>query len=404
MKRYPLFLVLIGLFIAVPLSADAGFRYVDNDDPTCNGNSPCYTTIQAGINAASDSDVVTVADGTYTGAGNKNIDFGGRAITVRSENGPENCIVDGEGVGMGFYFHSYEGAFSILEGFTIKNFNESGITLYPSSATIKNCIITENIRSIGTAAGGIFCRHCAPTVINCTITHNVAPGNGGGILLGAHCYATIVNSIFAFNGAGLGGGIYASNNTNLAKIVNCTIVGNASTLGGGIISGNSTPSVTNSSVWTNSPDQIYGNAIAGGGTVTYCDVQGGWPGEGNIDSDPLFVDPIVNYHLTGTSPCINTGNNDAANLPATDKDGLPRIVDGTVDIGAYEFSSGPLFPDISGCINFQGSPIVDAEVRLNQKPEKVTTLTDINGCFEFSSLPGDGKFDIKVKVPPELLE
>lgn len=56
-----------------------------------------YSTIQAAINAAADGDTVMVADGVYTGDGNRNIDFKGKAITVMSENGPENCIIDCQG-------------------------------------------------------------------------------------------------------------------------------------------------------------------------------------------------------------------------------------------------------------------------------------------------------------------
>ncbi len=80
-----------------------------------------FSTIQAAIDAAVDGDEVIVADGTYTGVGNRDIDFKGKAITVRSENGPDNCIIDCEREGRGFYFHNGEDDRSILQGLTITN-------------------------------------------------------------------------------------------------------------------------------------------------------------------------------------------------------------------------------------------------------------------------------------------
>jgi len=100
--------------------------------------------------------------------------------------------------------------------------------------------------------------------------------------------------------------------------------------------------VTNCILWGDSPEEISG----GTPTVTYTDVQGGWPGTGNIDTDPLFVDPDNgNYRLSAGSRCIDAGDNTAVPEGVLrDLDGNPRFVDSTfvgtmatVDMGAYEF-------------------------------------------------------------------
>jgi hypothetical protein len=90
--------------------------------------------------------------------------------------------------------------------------------------------------------------------------------------------------------------------------------------------------VCNNIIWGNDPNQI-----AGYGDVTYCDVQAGWPGTGNIDADPLFVDsPNDDFHLTWPSACRNAGDNSMV-LETHDFEGDPRIAYGTVDMGADEF-------------------------------------------------------------------
>lgn len=106
-----------------------------------------YPTIQAGINSAVDGDTVLVADGTYIGTGNKNLTFGGKAIAVRSENGPESCIIDCQNSGRGVYFNSDEDTCSVFSGFTITHgyyWAGAGIYCVYSSPTISDCYLVEN--------------------------------------------------------------------------------------------------------------------------------------------------------------------------------------------------------------------------------------------------------------------
>lgn len=130
MPNRTLSLALVGLIVA-PAWAD--IVYVNGacgDDgwtgrsPTCQFPDGPKRTIQAGINGAVNKlDEVIVADGVYTGSGNKNLDFAGRLITLRSASGSENCIIDCEDDGRAFYFHSGETVEATVDGFSLVNGN-----------------------------------------------------------------------------------------------------------------------------------------------------------------------------------------------------------------------------------------------------------------------------------------
>ena len=305
-----------------------------------------HPTIQAAIDAAVDGDTVLVSDGAYTGPGNKDLDFHGKAITVRAEHGSGNCVIDCEYDGRGFYFHSGETAGSVVEGFTITNglVDEEGgaICIIGSGPTISGCAIIGNEASDG---GGISHKLGAVTISNCVVVANSADDEGGGIRLDAAA-ATITNCTITGNTAHRGGGVYCRS-TN-AVLTQCSITGNSVQgtrgEGGGIYGRNDGCTVTNCILWDNAPDGIHW--VSGAPVVTYSDVQGGWPGDGNIDVDPALAftdDP----HLMPGSPCIDAGTNDpAGGLPPDDLDGNPRLVDGdgdsivTVDMGAFEFAPG----------------------------------------------------------------
>ena len=200
-----------------------------------------YQTIQAGIDAASNGDKVLVADGTYTGEDNKNLDFKGKAITVESENGAENCIIDCESLGRGFYFHSGESVDSIVSGFTITNgiaVHGGGIYCIDSSSpNITDCVIDQNVAT--NSGGGIACSNLSsPSIIACKITGNIAGSWGGGIHCEGSSSPTITNCVISGNTVlGSGGGGISCYPSCSPLIINCTITMNTvSDKGGGVFS------------------------------------------------------------------------------------------------------------------------------------------------------------------------
>ena len=99
--------------------------------------SPDHNTIQSAIDTAVAGDTIIVSPGAYV----ENIDFKGKAIVVRSENGPANCIIDCNNTSCGFYFHTGEGISSVLRGFTIiKGYGDGGGIYSATSLFINNSI------------------------------------------------------------------------------------------------------------------------------------------------------------------------------------------------------------------------------------------------------------------------
>jgi hypothetical protein len=332
--------------------------------------------IQQAIDFVEGGDVVLVAPGSYV----ENIDYSGKAITIRSDVdgdpatqdlSPETTIIDGNQSDSVVVFQSGEGADSVLKGFTITNGLADfggGIYCIQSSPTIQNSVITGNTATNygggmqtydnsspevkdcvfsdndGTNYGGGMHNYISsPTVTHCTFTGNTATLQGGG-MQNYTSSPMVTNCIFAENSGNRGAGMM--NSTSNPTVTNCTFFVNDAVVSGGGMENYSTssPVVTNCIFWGNTPDEIYDD---GTGTlvVTYSCVQGGWPGTGNIDSDPCFLDPAdEDLHLVCQSPCMDAGNNSAPGLQALDIDGELRIIDGNgdgtadVDMGCDEFN------------------------------------------------------------------
>ena len=168
-----------------------------------------HATIQEAVDVASDGDVIIVGPGTYTAPGaDQVVDMRGKAVTLKSSDGPAVTIIDGEGVRRGITCVSGETNKTIIKEFTITNgfANEvnfdgnalisgwetsgGGIFCWLSSPSIKACVISGNVADVlGTSAGGgLYIKDASPTIDACTITDNIAdtaPGAGCYVMGGA---------------------------------------------------------------------------------------------------------------------------------------------------------------------------------------------------------------------------
>ncbi len=199
-----------------------------------------YLTIQQGVDASIDGDTILVAPGTYTGNGNRDIDFHGKSILVMSESGPDSTIIDCQGSfpspHRGFYFHRGEDSNSILDGFTITNGFEygdgGGIYCQFSSPRIVNCNLLNN--ETDGSAGGFYCwgNGSSPILENCVFYQNSTGGYGGGLVC-ENSHLKLTGCSFNSNSAyHRGGAIYLIETS--ALIEDCQVTGNSAIEGGGI--------------------------------------------------------------------------------------------------------------------------------------------------------------------------
>jgi parallel beta-helix repeat protein len=266
-----------------------------------------YGSFRLAIDDARNGDEIVVRPGVYQ----QNINFKGKNLTLRSID-PNDPSVVSETILIAYgdvvTFSNAEDANCVLAGFTIAD-SDNGIYCSAASPPITNCNIVDNVN-----AGMKLYMASNPTVSNCIIS-----GNGG---------------------SGLEMIIFAAGRNiliNSPSIVNCTIAGNLET---GISEG--MPMVLNSI--------IYGNGVqitSSAAEVKYSNIQGGYSGEGNIDTDPFFADPDNgDYHLQSqagrwsptsqswvtdqvNSPCIDTGD------PDTPPGSEPLNNGGVINMGAY---------------------------------------------------------------------
>lgn len=192
---------------------------------------------------------------------------------------------------------------------------------------LNNCTLTNNW-TLSKYGGGA----ARSTLNNCVLAGNRTEHSGGGAYQCTlnNCTLTGNWTTLSLDDYGLGGGGAFD-----CVLNNCTLTGNSSAgeTGGGAVACTLTNCIIyyNSAAATDSPN--YRDC-----TIEYSCTTPLPPGLGNISSDPMFVNFLAgDYHLSPSSPCVNTGTNHDWMLLATDLDRNPRIIFDVVDMGAFEW-------------------------------------------------------------------
>lgn len=271
------------------------------------------------------ADTVEISGNTFTGNYAENGDGGGLCIVlgdtlinVHNNSFIGNCTWMCETAGAGLYISASPEAIYVTNNTFSGNVTDmcgdrgGALTIYAGGiTTVANNIVSDNF---GDQAGGLYLSISGTLDVNSnTVLQNHATWSGAlTIFADAPSVVNVFNNIIWGNTAG-----WTDQGTDLAIWNDCNKDGTPATV----------------SLLNNDFDQ------SSTGTYTY------YPfpiDPSNLDNvDPLFMNaPGGNFHLKSNSPVIDMGSNSAPGLPDYDFDGLPRILYGTVDMGAYEFSSG----------------------------------------------------------------
>ncbi len=348
--------------IALSATSLAATITVPNDQPT----------IQSGINAAATGDTVLVLAGTYSGTGNRDIDFIGKNIIVCSASGPLYTTIDCGGsaseVHIGFYIHASEDSTCVLDGFTVTNaytsidYEDGAIICSGASLTIRNCVVNQS------HGNGFRVRSNAyPHIVDCQSYYNTDDGFdigsdfwplAGGLISGCLSFKN------GYNG-------FTVHALDSCRIINCTAVVNQHhgiELFGDLPKQNRyfgpPTDIVNSLAAYNHFGGIVRSNYFQSYTVYYCDSYGnGWnfaitdsfltAPYGNFSTDPLFCDTssFVGFHLQQNSPCLPENNPSGlligalgpdchSNCGDADNSGAVTISDAVYLIN-YIFAGGP---------------------------------------------------------------
>jgi len=407
--------------------------------------------IESALSRARGGDTVLVADGIYQGDHNTDLEPRAGVILI-SENGPDNCIIDGgddEDTAVTLEDRV------VLSGFTIRRFDRTVVYVNgKSNFTISHCVFQNNVNRLhnmvalkvtGRDSRGlvIYCdferNNCdADTgwaiatgaaiwvtnradleIESCFFANNNADSTGGAVHISGSDVVTIRNCIFRNNEARIGGAISATGGNTRLTISFCNILSNvARTWGGGLyIDANARVNISNCIIWGNDGDWGDQMAVQRGNDhvpVHHCIIEGGedqeagWFGDDLIEERARFEvgrGPIWGpntYYLRENSPGVDQGSDPAEDLGMdqfTTRADDQAPDEGTVDIGFHYnldlyYALGRLSGLVIDTEDNELLPGVDIITSLGQ-----VTRTDRNGSWVLNEALADTIFNITATLP-----
>ena len=377
-----------------------------------DGRGSNYHVVTAGgTNSSAELDGFTITGGNASGSGDANSRFGGGLFLLGGSTTISDCT------------------------FTA-NTAMSGGAMYDadqSSPALDDCQFKDN--TAATEAGAMANLESSPTVIDCAFIGNSAPSDGA--VYNENNNAAFTNCLFAGNAATAQSAGAMYNFGSSPTLTNCTFSTNSAAAFGGALENDSSPAATsnptiiNCILWNDTAaiasGEISNEAVEGGEfgqstpSISYSDVAGGDTSNGDINADPMFVNPAAGqFQLQPTSPCIDAGDNLAPGLVGISKDlaGNPRINGAAVDLGAYEAelvvptlvssqvgdgsaqrsSVSSLTVTFSEPVNFTA-----ASFTLEQSQDG-TNWTDVSSGVSASNPSGDGETWVISCIPGGILD
>ncbi len=394
---------------------DVGYHYPHY---AANIDVPSYiATIQGAIDAAWNGDVVRIADGTYRGDGNRDLDLKAKRITVRSLSGNASaCIIDCQGGSgsphRGFYIRRGEGAQSIVEKIKIINgwvsSSGGGIFILNSAPTIRDCILSGNYcgdsgggmmiqysnatvtgcsflnNNSNNAGGGVLCHTCSPSITNCTFESNWALWGGGG-LYDYMASPTVTSCIFRYNlSNNWGGGTHDAGSSSRPYYTSCLFQENNALDGGGLYCRQgAVPTILSTQFVANEAGQ-YGAGIycnASSPEMDSCLLYGN---STSTDGGGMYCTNYCSALVENTVFLSNRAENTAGGFYSRDHDNATLsnctffrndARSGGGGMYVYYYST----PDIARCIFWEDTASYGAQIGLDLNSTITVSCCDIQG-------------------------